>query len=248
MQGMRSPPETLRRSFSHLLSAGRSHQTHAPGPQSACIAKHDESRQPLSIPVWAPPGRQTDGQKDRPLCIALQALPGRQMDRQTAVRWGSQADGEPLAVRRRPGGTSSAHRLHLVEDAPSRSRSGKPPLGTGDGVRGSAQHRWRAGTAGGSPVGWGCWHPAGTPTPRLCLHGLNNTLAPVQLLQGINAVEFISTDGGQFSSRRLTDTRCPSLRRVLVWQRPVMESRCIMPCSSCRSAAERISLSPFRGI
>lgn len=94
------------------------------------------------------------------------------------MRWSGRPDRQPLTVRRPPSCASSARRLHLVEDASLRSRSGKLPLGVGASVRGSARHRRRAGTAGGSLAGWRCWHPAGTLAPRLCLHGLNNALHP----------------------------------------------------------------------
>jgi len=64
------------------------------------------------------------------------------------------------------------------------------------------RHSQRAGAAGGSPAGWQCWHPAVSM-------GFTTHHAPVQLLRGIKAVEFVSTDGGQFSSRHFTPHRAP---------------------------------------
>lgn len=224
--------------------------THAPkgraGSPSVCTAQHDEphSRSP-SLSGHRLGDGQMDRQTDRPPCIALWAVPGRQMDGQTTARRDGRMDGQPLAIRHPTGGASSARRLHLVEDAPRRSRSGRPPLGVGPACVGPLG---TAGVAAGSPAGWRCWHPAAPRLPRSASNGFHNILRPrtVNQRNKCGGICFNRWRTIFFSS--FTRHTEHLLRRVPARQRTGAGSRWITPRSSCRSAAGRIYLALFRGI
>lgn len=73
--------------------------------------------------------------------------------------------------------------------------------------------------------------PSWPPAPSAASLCLIAHYVPVRLLREINAVEFISTDGGQFSSSHLTDTSCTSL--------------CQCPCAADNLYGEQVYYAVF---
>lgn len=163
--------------------------------------------------------RQTDGQIDRPdrqLCIALRAPRERRTDGQTAHsaslcgyhlrdRW---TDG-PLRVR--AAGWTDSRSLSSVLPAAHHLPTGSIlwkmlPRGAELGSHPPACVGPPGTASVGALTGWSCWHLL---APRLT-HSASTGLIPcsthVQLMREANVVEFISTDGRQFSSHHLSDT------------------------------------------
>lgn len=163
----------------------------------------------LCIALRVPQGRWTDGQTDHSASLSGHHLGDRWTDKPRCVGAAGRTDSRSLS-----GVLPAAHRLPtgsiLWKMLPRGAEVGKHPLA------------WEPacvdplGAASvGVLTGWPCWHLLAPRLPRPASLGLTPRSAPAQLMRGANVVEFISTDGGQFSSHHLSDTpRRTSLRSL----------------------------------
>lgn len=198
------------------------------GLQRVPASSHRKGRRGKAATSQPSPGttRETDRWTDRQ--PAPRCCPGTawetdgQMDRQPTTRRDSRTGGQPPP---RP-------RIHLLRRCrlrivcPQAPPCGKSAPGGAEqkpGPRGSARPEGPPALAVPAPS-----RPPAPSSASLCLIA---HYVPVRLLREINAVEFISTDGGQFSSSHLTDTSCTSL--------------CQCPCAAGNLYGEQVYYAVF---
>lgn len=186
-----------------------------------CKARHGKAAAPQPCPGTT---RETDRRTDRQA-----APPGSRTDRRTASPPRAGAAGRagslPPAPHPPPPAPPAAHRLPAGSiwwkiRARGCAAEAAPRCGAREGLRGR-----------GDTPGLAMPAPSRHPAPSSASLCLVTHCVPVRLLREINVVEFISTDGGQFSSSHLTDTSCTSL--------------CQCPCAADNLYGEQVYYAVF---
>lgn len=201
--------------------------TQGPAAGPSELTPQREMRQSSHFPAlsWHHPG---DSQMDsQPACSALLSrhhLGDGRTDGQTAHHASGQPDrltATPPALHPPPPALPAAHRLPAGSTLwKIRARGCGAGAGGREGLRGRRD-----------PPALGVPAPSWPPAPSAASLCLIAHYVPVRLLREINAVEFISTDGGQFSSSHLTDTSCTSL--------------CQCPCAADNLYGEQVYYAVF---